>query len=54
MERETYDFFGIIFEGHPNLIRILNVDDMDYFPLRKEYPLEDQIRQDKVDEFFGR
>ena len=54
MERETYDFYGIIFEGHPNLIRILNVDDMDYFPLRKEYPLEDQIRQDKVDEFFGR
>jgi NADH-quinone oxidoreductase subunit C len=54
MERETYDFFGINFEGHPNLIRILNVDEMDYFPLRKEYPLEDQTRKDKVDEFFGR
>ena len=54
MERETYDFYGILFEGHPNLIRILNVDDMDYFPMRKEYPLEDQIRLDKVDEFFGR
>jgi NADH-quinone oxidoreductase subunit C len=54
MERETYDFYGVQFEGHPNLIRILNVDDMDYFPMRKEYPLEDQTRRDKVDEFFGR
>lgn len=54
MERETYDFFGILFENHPNLRRILNVDEMDYFPLRKEYPLEDQIRRDKVDHMFGR
>jgi NADH-quinone oxidoreductase subunit C len=54
MERETYDFYGIIFEGHPNLKRILNVDYMDYFPLRKEYPLEDATRDDKDDKFFGR
>ncbi len=54
MERETYDFFGINFVGHPNLKRILNVDEMDYFPLRKEYPLEDQSRSDKDDEMFGR
>lgn len=54
MERETYDFFGVNFVGHPNLIRILNVDEMDYFPLRKEYPLEDQTRIDKDDEMFGR
>ena len=54
MERETYDFYGVIFEGHPNLKRILNVDDMDYFPMRKEYPLEDQTRVDKDDEMFGR
>ncbi|NCA29105.1 MAG: NADH-quinone oxidoreductase subunit C [Chitinophagia bacterium] len=54
MERETYDFFGINFVGHPNLKRILNVDEMDYFPLRKQYPLEDQTRIDKDDEMFGR
>ncbi len=54
MERETYDFFGVNFTGHPNLIRILNVDEMDYFPLRKEFPLEDQTRIDKDDEMFGR
>lgn len=54
MERETYDFFGVQFVGHPNLRRILNVDEMDYFPLRKEYPLEDQTRVDKDDEMFGR
>lgn len=54
MERETYDFFGIIFEGHPNLVRILNVDDMTVFPMRREYPLEDPNRVDKKDYFFGR
>ena len=54
MERETYDFYGVNFVGHPNLKRILNVDDMEYFPLRKEYPLEDQKRTDKDDEMFGR
>jgi NADH-quinone oxidoreductase subunit C len=54
MERETYDFFGVNFIGHPNLIRVLNVDEMDYFPMRKEFPLEDQSRLDKDDEMFGR
>jgi NADH-quinone oxidoreductase subunit C len=54
MERETYDFFGVEFVGHPNLIRILNVDEMTYFPMRKEFPLEDQSRTDKDDEMFGR
>ena len=53
-ERETYDFYGVNFVGHPNLIRIMNVDEMDYFPLRKEFPLEDQTRGDKDDEMFGR
>lgn len=54
MERETYDFFGVTFEGHPNLKRILNVEDMVIFPMRKEYPLEDQTREDKNDKMFGR
>jgi|SRR6185436_5833536 len=54
MERETYDFFGFKFTGHPNLKRILNVDDMEGFPMRKEFPLEDQARFDKDDKMFGR
>ena len=54
MERETYDFYGIKYIGHPNLKRILNVDEMDIFPMRKEYPLEDQSREDKDDKMFGR
>ncbi len=54
LEREAYDFFGVNFVGHPNLIRIMNVDEMDYHPLRKEYPLEDQTRIDKDDDMFGR
>ncbi|AWW00597.1 NADH-quinone oxidoreductase subunit C [Arcticibacterium luteifluviistationis] len=54
MERETFDFYGIKFTGHPNLIRILNMDEMDYHPMRKEYPLEDASREDKIDALFGR
>ena len=54
MERETFDFFGVNFVGHPNLKRILNVDEMEYFPMRKEFPLEDQTRIDKDDAMFGR
>lgn len=54
LERETYDFFGVKFTGHPDLRRILNVEDMIIFPMRKEYPLEDQVREDKNDKMFGR
>ena len=54
LEREEFYFFGINFVGHPNLIRIMNVEEMDYHPLRKEYPLEDQRRIDKDDDMFGR
>ncbi len=54
MERETYDFFGVKFEGHPNLKRILNMDDLGVYPMLKQYPLEDPNRVDKKDEYFGR
>lgn len=54
MERETYDFFGVKFEGHPDLRRILNVDEMTVHPMLRQYPLEDPNRVDKKDEYFGR
>jgi NADH-quinone oxidoreductase subunit C len=54
MERETYDFFGVKFEGHPDLRRILNMDELGVHPMLKQYPLEDPNRVDKKDEFFGR
>jgi NADH-quinone oxidoreductase subunit C len=54
MERETYDFYGIDFIGHPQLKRILNMDEMTSFPMRKEFPMEDSGRTDKDDRFFGR
>ncbi len=54
MERQEFDFFGIIFSGHPNLKRILNIEDMAYHPMRKEYALEDGTREDKDDKMFGR
>jgi NADH-quinone oxidoreductase subunit C len=54
MERETYDFFGINFEEHPDLRRILNMDELGVFPMLKQYPLEDPNRVDKKDEYFGR
>lgn len=38
-ERETYDFFGLVFDGHPALTRILMPDDWQGFPQRKDYPL---------------
>ena len=54
MERQEYDFFGFNFVGHPDLRRILNMDEMNYFPMRKQYPLEDLSKHDKDDAKFGR
>ncbi len=54
MERQEYDFFGFNFVGHPDLRRILNMDEMNYHPLRKQYPLEDLGKHDKDDAKFGR
>ena len=54
MERETYDLFGVKFEGHPDLRRILNMDELGVHPMLKQYPLEDPNRVDKKDEYFGR
>ncbi len=39
LEREVYDMFGILFDHHPNLARILCPDNFEHFPLRKDYPM---------------
>lgn len=40
MERETYDMYGIVFEGHPNFKRLLLPEEFTSFPLRKDYPVQ--------------
>lgn len=54
MERETFDFYGIDFKGHPDMRVILNMEELGYHPLLKQYALEDATRDDKEDKMFGR
>lgn len=42
-ERETWEMFGIVFEGHPDLRRLLTTEDFEGFPLRKDFPLQGTI-----------
>jgi NADH-quinone oxidoreductase subunit C len=51
LEREVYDMFGIVFEGHPNLKRILCPDTMKGFPLRKDYPVEGLGERDEFPKY---
>ena len=39
MEREVYEMFGVTFEGHPNLLRLITPDEMEGYPHRKDFPL---------------
>lgn len=42
-EREAWEMFGIVFDGHPDLRRLLTTDDFEGFPLRKDFPLQGTV-----------
>ena len=45
LEREVYDLMGIVFVGHPNLVKIVTPDELEGHPLRKDFPLTYEIPQ---------
>ena len=50
-EREAHEMFGITFEGHPNLIRLLTPEYMKDYPLRKEYPVTGKGERDNFPQY---
>lgn len=42
-EREAWEMFGIVFDGHPDLRRLLTVDDFEGYPLRKDFPIQGTV-----------
>lgn len=46
MEREVYDLFGVVFDNHPDLRRLVMPDDFGSYPLRKDYPLHGKGERD--------
>jgi NADH-quinone oxidoreductase subunit C len=53
-EREVYDMFGVIFEGHPDLRRILMPEDYEGYPQRRDFPIGGEPVQFTIDEAEGR